>query len=54
MSDRKQDPTDCSRKGGLTSAVLRHTLIPPYGYNICGIWGTCAQWIDGFGVIIRK
>ena len=38
----------------LTFAVLRHTLIPPYGYNICGVWGSCAQWIDGFGVIIRK
>ncbi|KAI3396045.1 hypothetical protein diail_541 [Diaporthe ilicicola] len=31
-----------------------HTLIPPYGYSICGVWGSCAQWIDGFGVIIRK
>ncbi|KUI59440.1 hypothetical protein VP1G_06683 [Cytospora mali] len=31
-----------------------HTLIPPYGYTICGVWGSCAQWIDGFGVIIRK
>ncbi|ROW01780.1 hypothetical protein VPNG_07803 [Cytospora leucostoma] len=31
-----------------------HTLIPPYGYTICGVFGSCAQWIDGFGVIIRK
>lgn len=31
-----------------------HTLIPPYGYTICGVWGSCAQWIDGFGVMIRK
>lgn len=43
-----------SSKDELTSTVIRHTLIPPYGYNICGVWGSCAQWIDGFGVIIRK
>ncbi|CAN8104763.1 unnamed protein product [Discula destructiva] len=31
-----------------------HTLIPPYGYNICGVWGSCGAWVDGFSVLIRK
>ncbi|KAL2268120.1 hypothetical protein VTJ83DRAFT_2966 [Remersonia thermophila] len=31
-----------------------HTLIPPIGYNICGVTGSCAAWIDGFSVIITK
>lgn len=38
----------------LTWLSYRHTLIPPYGYNICGVWGSCGQWIDGFSVLIRK
>lgn len=42
------------RQAKLTMTTDRHTLIPPYGYTICGVFGSCAQWIDGFGVIIRK
>lgn len=37
-----------------TNATRRHTLIPPRGYNIAGIYGSCAQWLDGFGLIISK
>ncbi|KAF2001012.1 hypothetical protein P154DRAFT_522011 [Amniculicola lignicola CBS 123094] len=31
-----------------------HTLIPPRGYTIGGISGSCAQWLDGFSVIITR
>ncbi|KAK0610463.1 putative peptidase family-domain-containing protein [Bombardia bombarda] len=31
-----------------------HTLIPPRGYNICGVTGSCAAWVDGFSVIISR
>ncbi|KAK3346268.1 putative peptidase family-domain-containing protein [Lasiosphaeria hispida] len=31
-----------------------HTLIPPRGYNICGVTGSCGAWVDGFAVIISK
>lgn len=30
------------------------TLIPPRGYSIAGIHGTCGPWIDGFGLIITR
>lgn len=32
----------------------RHTLIPPRGYTIGGISGSCAQWLDGFALIITR
>lgn len=31
-----------------------HTLIPPRGYNICGVTGSCGPIVDGFSVIISK
>ncbi|KAF2702640.1 hypothetical protein K504DRAFT_475111 [Pleomassaria siparia CBS 279.74] len=31
-----------------------HTLIPPRGYSIGGISGSCAQWLDGFSLIIVR
>jgi len=31
-----------------------HTLIPPRGYNICGVTGSCGAWVDGFSVIITR
>ncbi|OAL54829.1 zinc metallo protein-like proteinase [Pyrenochaeta sp. DS3sAY3a] len=31
-----------------------HTLIPPRGYTIGGISGSCASWLDGFGLIITR
>lgn len=33
---------------------VRHTLIPPRGYSIAGVYGSCGQWIDGFGLIITR
>ena len=32
----------------------RHTLIPPRGYTIAGVSGSCASWIDGFGIILTR
>ncbi|KAK5172851.1 uncharacterized protein LTR77_002971 [Saxophila tyrrhenica] len=31
-----------------------HTLIPPRGYGIAGVYGSCGAWIDGFGLIIAR
>jgi hypothetical protein len=31
-----------------------HTLIPPRGYSICGISGSCGPWVDGFSLIITR
>ncbi|KAI9728419.1 MAG: hypothetical protein M1828_003819 [Chrysothrix sp. TS-e1954] len=31
-----------------------HTLIPPRGYNVAGISGSCAAWIDGFSLVITR
>ncbi|KAI5466487.1 putative peptidase family-domain-containing protein [Mariannaea sp. PMI_226] len=28
-----------------------HTLIPPRGYTICGVSGSCGPWLDGFSVL---
>ena len=38
----------------VTDHRCRHTLIPPRGYNICGVTGSCGAWLDGFSVIITK
>jgi hypothetical protein len=35
-------------------SLCSHTLIPPRGYNICGVTGSCGPWLDGFSVIITK
>ena len=34
--------------------LFRHTLIPPRGYSIAGVYGSCGPWIDGFGLIITR
>ncbi|KAF2751810.1 zinc metallo protein-like proteinase [Sporormia fimetaria CBS 119925] len=31
-----------------------HTLIPPRGYTIGGISGSCGAWVDGFSLIITR
>jgi hypothetical protein len=31
-----------------------HTLIPPRGYSIAGVFGSCGQWVDGFGLVITR
>lgn len=38
----------------LTDVANRHTLIPPRGYTVAGISGSCAQWLDGFSLIITR
>jgi hypothetical protein len=34
--------------------VVRHTLMPPPGYTIAGVSGSCGQWVDGFQLIITR
>ncbi|KAI2634473.1 metallopeptidase [Xylaria nigripes] len=36
-------------KGGST-----HHLIVPRGFKLCGVSGTCAHWIDSFGLLITR
>lgn len=31
-----------------------NTLIPPRGYTVAGISGSCAAWVDGFSMIITR
>ncbi|KAI1773761.1 putative peptidase family-domain-containing protein [Hypoxylon cercidicola] len=31
-----------------------HTLLPPRGFTICGVSGSCGGWVDGFSVIIAR
>ncbi|KAH6677527.1 zinc metallo protein-like proteinase [Halenospora varia] len=31
-----------------------HTLIPPRGYTIAGVTGSCANWVDGFGILLTR
>lgn len=38
----------------LLTAALRHTLIPPRGYTLGGISGSCGPWVDGFSLIITR
>ena len=43
-----------SRSMLMNLRVLRHTLIPPRGYSIAGVSGSCGSWIDGFSLIIAR
>ncbi|KAJ5182075.1 hypothetical protein N7449_012222 [Penicillium cf. viridicatum] len=48
--------TSLGRKSGIygnATGGSGHTLIPPLGYKIAGISGSCASWIDGFSLIIQ-
>ncbi|KAL5323406.1 hypothetical protein ACEPPN_007941 [Leptodophora sp. 'Broadleaf-Isolate-01'] len=31
-----------------------HTLMPPRGYTLVGVYGSCADWVDGFGILISR
>ncbi|KAH6891004.1 putative peptidase family-domain-containing protein [Thelonectria olida] len=31
-----------------------HTLIPPRGYSICGVSGSCGPWLDGFSILVSR
>ena len=35
------------------AALYRHTLIPPLGYKIAGIAGSCASWVDSLSLIVQ-
>ncbi|KOS46027.1 hypothetical protein ACN38_g2966 [Penicillium nordicum] len=48
--------TSLGRKSGIygnATGGSGHTLIPPLGYKIAGIAGSCASWVDGFSLIIQ-
>ncbi|KAJ5188603.1 Mannose-binding lectin [Penicillium cf. griseofulvum] len=48
--------TSLGRKSGIygnPAGGSGHTLIPPLGYKIAGISGSCASWVDGFSLIIQ-
>ncbi|KAJ5481756.1 hypothetical protein N7475_000568 [Penicillium sp. IBT 31633x] len=48
--------TSLGRKSGIygnATGGSGHTLIPPLGYKIAGVSGSCASWIDGFSLIIQ-
>ncbi|KAJ5727496.1 hypothetical protein N7493_005316 [Penicillium malachiteum] len=48
--------TSLGRKSGFygnRNGGSGHTLIPPLGYKIAGISGSCASWIDGFSLIVQ-
>jgi hypothetical protein len=36
----------------LLTLDYRHTLIPPRGYSIAGLSGSCGSWMDGLSMII--
>ncbi|KAJ5228318.1 hypothetical protein N7489_009026 [Penicillium chrysogenum] len=48
--------TSLGRKSGVygnAAGGTGHTLIPPLGYKIAGVSGSCASWVDGFSLIIQ-
>ena len=34
--------------------TTRHTLVPPRGYTVAGLSGSCGQWLDGLSLIITR
>ncbi|KAL1303129.1 hypothetical protein AAFC00_006562 [Neodothiora populina] len=32
----------------------QHTIFPPRGFTIAGFYGSCGQWLDGFGLIVTR
>lgn len=43
-----------SENGLLLTFDYSHMLIPPRGFSIAGVYGSVAQWLDGFGLIITR
>lgn len=37
---------------GQVLIMNRHTLMPPTGYHVAGIAGSCADWLDSFQLIV--
>ncbi|KAI0474980.1 putative peptidase family-domain-containing protein [Xylariaceae sp. FL0804] len=31
-----------------------HSLLPPPGFRVCGVSGSCGAWVDGFSLIIAR
>ncbi|KAI7604779.1 hypothetical protein KC343_g13978, partial [Hortaea werneckii] len=55
--DGVQILTNTGRKSevfGNASGGSGHTLIPPRGYSIAGVYGSVGPWLDGFGLIITR
>lgn len=44
----------CSGDGTWLANMSRHMLMPPPGYSIAGVSGSCGRWIDGFQLIITR
>ncbi|PKY08089.1 jacalin-like lectin domain-containing protein [Aspergillus campestris IBT 28561] len=47
--------TSLGRKSGIYGNAhggSGHTLIPPLGYKVAGVSGSCGPWVDGFSLII--
>lgn len=40
--------------GDLRLTLGRHTVIPPRGYDVVGVAGTCGERIEGLGLIISQ
>lgn len=38
----------------LEADLGRHTVIPPRGYDVVGVAGTCGERIEGLGLIISQ
>ncbi|KAI6088264.1 putative peptidase family-domain-containing protein [Hypoxylon rubiginosum] len=55
--DAVQVLTSMGRKSpiyGNANGGSPHTLLPPRGYTLCGVSGSCAAWVDGFSLIIAR
>ncbi|QUC18788.1 uncharacterized protein UV8b_03029 [Ustilaginoidea virens] len=45
----RKSPTFGNAHGGTA-----HNIIPPRGYSICGISGSCGSWVTGLSVLIKR
>ncbi|KAI0597120.1 putative peptidase family-domain-containing protein [Biscogniauxia sp. FL1348] len=55
--DAVQILTSLGRKSpiyGNANGGSPHTLLPPRGYRVCGVSGSCAAWVDGFSLLITR
>ncbi|KAI0969142.1 metallopeptidase [Xylaria arbuscula] len=55
--DAIQIITSTSRRSSLygnMSGGSLHTLLVPNGFKICGVSGSCADWLDSFSLLITK
>ncbi|KAI0542398.1 metallopeptidase [Xylaria digitata] len=55
--DAIQIITSTSRRSSLygnTGGGSLHTLLVPSGFKICGVSGSCADWLDSFSLLITR